>query len=320
MASAMSRSQSLVRQHVAGHRDEPLAEVGGERLEPVGAPGRRHHGGAGRVQHPGEAVAEAARRAGDDGDPPVEAEGRGEVDGGAGAGAHARMIASRTYGGRREGADRLRPGHAGLQRPGPVRGARHRARGAPLRLAVALRARHRRLPRPHRRARRGRRAHHQDQVRVLRAGRARPQPDAPGQGAGDPRPAEPRPAAARPSASARRTPASTRRSGWSAGSGRRSSTRCSRCSAGSGPGRSSTTRATRSATRAPSCGRCPSRSRSTSGSAASRPSELRRCGRLGDGWLPSFCTPGRRARRDRRPSRATPPRPAGRSKPSTSAP
>ncbi len=64
----------VVGQHVAGHRDEPLAEVAGERLEPVGAPGRRDHRGAGGVQHAGEAVAEAARRAGDDGDPPVEAE------------------------------------------------------------------------------------------------------------------------------------------------------------------------------------------------------------------------------------------------------
>ena len=82
MASAMSRSQSLVGQHVAGHRHEPVAEVGAERLEAIGAPGGRHHGGAGGVQHAGEAVAESARRAGDDGDAPVEAERRGEVDGG----------------------------------------------------------------------------------------------------------------------------------------------------------------------------------------------------------------------------------------------
>ena len=81
MASATSRSQSASTEHVAGHRHEPLAELGGERLEPVGAPGRRHDRGAGGVQHPGEAVAEPARRAGDDGDPPVEAERGGEVDG-----------------------------------------------------------------------------------------------------------------------------------------------------------------------------------------------------------------------------------------------
>ena len=34
-----------------------------------------------------------------------------------------------------------------------------------------------------------------------------------------------------------------------------------------------------------------SRSPSTSGSAATSPAALERCGRLADGWLPAFCTP-----------------------------
>ena len=37
--------------------------------------------------------------------------------------------------------------------------------------------------------------------------------------------------------------------------------------------------------------RCPCSTRPTCGWAAPRPPELRRVGRLGDGWLPSFCTP-----------------------------
>ena len=41
----------------------------------------------------------------------------------------------------------------------------------------------------------------------------------------------------------------------------------------------------------PWCAPSPCRTRSRSGWAASPRSELQRCGRLGDGWLPSFCTP-----------------------------
>ena len=41
---------------------------------------------------------------------------------------------------------------------------------------------------------------------------------------------------------------------------------------------------------------CRRRAASTSGSAGYAPSELRRVGRLADGWLPSFITPGRRRR------------------------
>ena len=166
-------------------------------------------------------------------------------------------VMPRTYGDRREGADRLRAGHPGLQRPGSVRRAGHRARGAPVRLAVALRAGHRRLPGPDRRARRGRRAHHQDQVRVLGARGARPQPDAAGQGAGDARPPEPRPA---PPRLRPRRAGPGRAPGLRRGarrSGRSSSTRCCRSSAASGPARRWTTRARASTTRARSCGPCP---------------------------------------------------------------
>ena len=69
-----------VHRHVAGDGDEPVAEVGGQRLEPVGAAGGGHHGGAGGVQDPGEAVAQAGGGAGDDGDLAVEAERGGDVD------------------------------------------------------------------------------------------------------------------------------------------------------------------------------------------------------------------------------------------------
>ena len=61
------RSSSLD-QALAGPRRRPRRTVtgtirspqlGGQRLEPVGAPGRDDHGGAGGVQHAGEAVARA---------------------------------------------------------------------------------------------------------------------------------------------------------------------------------------------------------------------------------------------------------------------
>ena len=68
MASAMRRSQSVSTDTSQRHRDEPVAEVGGQGLEPVGAAGGGHHGGAGGVQDLGEAVAEPAGGAGDDGD------------------------------------------------------------------------------------------------------------------------------------------------------------------------------------------------------------------------------------------------------------
>ena len=66
---------------VALDRVGPLAELGDERVEAVGAPrGRQHDGGAGRVQHLGEARPQPGRGAGDDGHPAVEAERREHVD------------------------------------------------------------------------------------------------------------------------------------------------------------------------------------------------------------------------------------------------
>ena len=230
------------------------------------------------------------------------------------------VMSQKPTAGRREGADRVRAGHTGVERPGSVRGARHRARGAPVRLAVAVRAGHRRLPRSDRRPRRGRRAHHQDQVRVLGARRARPQPDAAGQGAGHPRPAQPRPAAARPSGSAPSTPASTRPSAWSGATGPRSSTRCSRCSAGSGPARPSTTTgafhryegAVGAAAPAPGPARDLARRHRAVRAAALRPAGRR--------LAAVVLHPRGRAGRASSSSRATPPKPTARSTPSTSAP
>ena len=71
VATRVSRSAST--DDVAGDRHrsgQPLDQ----RLEPVEPTGRDHDRGPGRVQHLGEADAEAARRAGDDGDLFVEAE------------------------------------------------------------------------------------------------------------------------------------------------------------------------------------------------------------------------------------------------------
>ena len=139
-----------------------------------------------------------------------------------------------------------------------------------LRLALAVGAGHRRLPRPDRRPGDGGGPHHEAEVRVLRARAPGPQPDAAGQGAGHPRPPVRR--AAAPGLRARRgrprrAPGLRRSSG---ASGRRASTRRCRSCAGSGPARPSTTRARSTATRARWCGRSPTRSRSRSGSAASR--------------------------------------------------
>ena len=68
--------------------------------------------------------------------------------------------------------------------------------------------------------------------------------------------------------------------------------RPSRCCAVSGPVRRSATTA-RSA-RSPTWPSRPARSKtpSTCGWAAMCPAALERCGRIGDGWLPAFCTPG----------------------------
>ena len=65
---------AVVRLGEVGGHDDGVGEVGGERLEPVGPPGGDHDAGPDGVEHPGEAVAEARRGPGDDGDLAVEAE------------------------------------------------------------------------------------------------------------------------------------------------------------------------------------------------------------------------------------------------------
>ena len=62
MASAIEPLAVGVDRHVAGHGHEPVAELAGQGLEPVGAAGRGHDRGAGGVQDPGEAVARARSR------------------------------------------------------------------------------------------------------------------------------------------------------------------------------------------------------------------------------------------------------------------
>ena len=94
----------------------------------------------------------------------------------------------------------------------------------------------------------------------------------------------------------RRSPAEQQAFGVERRSGRPGSTRPSPCCAGCGPRTTSTTTASASdvdGMTVPPEAR--SSSPSTCGSAAGSPSELRRVGRLGDGWLPSFVR--RRGRR-----------------------
>ena len=63
-----------VHRHVARHRHQPIAELGGQRLEPIDPSGAHDDGRAGAVEHPGEAVAQPRRGAGDDGDLAIEGE------------------------------------------------------------------------------------------------------------------------------------------------------------------------------------------------------------------------------------------------------
>ena len=69
-----SQSASTATSHATG--THPVAELGGEGLEAVEPAGGDDDGGPGGVQHPGEAVAEAGRRAGDHRDLAVEGEHR----------------------------------------------------------------------------------------------------------------------------------------------------------------------------------------------------------------------------------------------------
>ena len=73
------RGRRTVFREVAGNGVR-VAELECERLEPLGAAGRQHHACAGRVEHPGEAGAEAGARAGDDRDLAVEAESGERVE------------------------------------------------------------------------------------------------------------------------------------------------------------------------------------------------------------------------------------------------
>src|SRR5690606_16241421 len=86
----------LVLRDVAGDGGDALAQLVRQRLEPVGAPGGGHDGGAGGVEDPGEAVPEPARRARDDGDAAVQAERGDEID---------RAHGRRTYDGAGHGRD-----------------------------------------------------------------------------------------------------------------------------------------------------------------------------------------------------------------------
>ena len=118
-----------------------------------------------------------------------------------------------------------------------------------LRLAVAVRAAHRRGARPAGRPRLRRRPHHEAQARHERAGGARPQPGGAGQGAGH-RSTGCRAAACCPrSGSVRRSRSSTGRSASTARSGRPGSTRRWGSCAGCGPRTTSPTTAPASTSR-----------------------------------------------------------------------
>ena len=66
--------------HVAADGVHPVAEIGGQRGQPVLPAGRGHDGGAGGVQHPDEPHPEPRRSAGDHGDLAVEAEASERID------------------------------------------------------------------------------------------------------------------------------------------------------------------------------------------------------------------------------------------------
>ena len=88
-----------------------------------------------------------------------------------------------------EGPHRLRARHAFAdERRRAVHRVRRRARRPRLRLAVAVRAHHRRLPRSAHRPRGRGRTHEEVEARHERAGAPRPQPGARRQGVGQPRP------------------------------------------------------------------------------------------------------------------------------------
>ena len=117
-----------------------------------------------------------------------------------------------------------------------------------------------------------------------------PQPGPAGRGAGHARPALGRPPA--PGVRARRG-RSPRAAGLRRRAGRPGQD-LQRVAAAAAPpldrGRASTTTARGSTTRASGSAPSPCSSRSSCGSAASRRASCERVGRLGDGWLPSFCT------------------------------
>ena len=66
--------------HVASHRHCPR-ELAGQLVEALGPAGGEHDVGPGRVQHAGEAGADAARRAGHDRHSAVDPKGGQDVEG-----------------------------------------------------------------------------------------------------------------------------------------------------------------------------------------------------------------------------------------------
>ena len=105
-----------------------------------------------------------------------------------------------------------------------------------------------------------------------------------------PRPALRRAPAAGLRARGRPTRTSSRRSASSGATGPRSSTRWCRCCAGSGPRTPSTTTARGSTTTSVTVRPRPVQQPIDIWMGGIAPSEIKRVGRLGDGWLPSFCT------------------------------
>jgi hypothetical protein len=71
----------VVDRDVGGHGREPrrIVDSRGERVESIRPASGGEHRGARTVKHPREPIPETARCACDDGDPPVEAEGRQHV-------------------------------------------------------------------------------------------------------------------------------------------------------------------------------------------------------------------------------------------------
>ena len=191
-----------------------------------------------------------------------------------------------------EDPHRVRAGHAhGHERTRRFGAVRRRPRAAGVRLAVAERAHQRQAPDPvvalAYAAGRTTRLKFGMSVMVLPG----PQPGARGQGAGHASTASRAGACCPRSASALADPHEQQAFGVERGRAGQDLRRgAAAASAGSGPRTPSTTTAPASTTRASRSRPSRCSSRPTSGSAASRPSELRRVGRLGDGWLPSFCT------------------------------